>query len=104
MKRAFLVFFALSLSALAQAATRPVVLNWTASTSTSVTKYSIYGCTAVSPATSCTPDITGTPIATVSGLTYTEQTATGNYRGYYVVAVAPACSSTSSITTPCGNA
>lgn len=86
----------------AQAATRPVVLTWTASTSTSVTGYSIFRCTPVSPNTACTPSTTGTPLATVTGTTYTDNPNTGTTEGYSVVAVAPACTSSTPNTTPCG--
>jgi hypothetical protein len=86
----------------AQAATRPVVLTWTASTSTTVTGYAVFRCAPVSPNTSCTPVTTGTPLASVSGTTYTDTPNTIATYGYSVVAVAPACTPTTPNTTPCG--
>lgn len=48
-------------------ATRPVRLNWTASTSSGVTSYNIYRCAVTSPATTCTP--TAPAIASTAGAT-----------------------------------
>lgn len=109
--RLFCVIAIFSLSGglmnLAQAAaqtTRPVVLTWVASTSSSVTGYNIFRCTVVPPAIACTPAVTGTSIGTVTGVTYTDSAVPvqATY-GYSVVAVAPACTGTSSPTVPCGN-
>lgn len=87
----------------AQAATRPVVLTWTASTSNSVTGYAVLRCATISPATACTPNPTSTPLATVSGTTYTDTPNTQTTYGYSVVALAPACTPTTPTTTPCGS-
>lgn len=87
----------------AQAATRPVVLTWTASTSSSVTGYAVLRCATISPATACTPNPTSTPLATVSGTTYTDNPNTQTTYGYSVVALAPACTPTTPTTTPCGS-
>jgi len=95
---------ALAISALAQAASRNVVLSWSASPSTSVTGYSIYICTVASGGTSCTPNLTSTPLCTVAGLTCTVLEPTQAAYGFSIVANGPACSMTSSLTVPCGNA
>jgi hypothetical protein len=95
-------FAAFSVFSMAQAATRTVVLSWTASTSTSVTGYSVYSCTVPAGGTSCTPSITGTGTS-VTGTTYTVQEATGQAYGFSVIAVAPPCSNVTPTSTPCGN-
>lgn len=100
--RLFLLVASLCSCALAQGTTRPVVLTWTASTSTTVTGYSVFVCTVPTGGTSCTPDVTGTPLATVSGLTYTTQQPTLVAYGFSVVAVSPACTPTTPPTSPCG--
>lgn len=87
----------------AQAATRPAILTWTASTSTGVTGYGVFRCAVVSPATTCVPNTAGTPLATVSGLTYTDNPVIGTAYGYSVVAEAASCSSTTGLTAVCGN-
>ncbi len=92
---------ACAIPSLAQAATRPVVLTWVASTSSGITGYSIYRCTV--SGTTCTPNLNGTPLATVTGLTYTDSATTQTTYGYSVVANAPACTPTSPPTTACGN-
>jgi len=100
--RSLLLLFA-GATAFAQAATRPVVITWTASTSTSVTGYSVFTCTVASGGTSCTPSLTGTPAASVSGTTATLTETTGLAYGVSVVAVAPPCGPTTPPTTACGN-
>ncbi|MGD0760232.1 MAG: hypothetical protein ABR921_15140 [Candidatus Sulfotelmatobacter sp.] len=59
----------LTLPAMAAAQSRTVTLTWVASTSSAVTAYNVYSCTVVSPATSCTPVVSGTPLATVTAPT-----------------------------------
>lgn len=103
MKRIFSLILAFSCLSFAQAATRPVVLTWTASTSSSVTGYAVYSCTVPSGATSCTPTMTGTPNV-VTGTTFTIQETVNAAYGFSIVAQAPACSSTTPMGTPCGNA
>jgi hypothetical protein len=87
----------------AAAQSRNVVLSWTASTSSGVTGYEVFGCTVASGGTSCTPSTTGTPLATVTGATYTISEPTGAAYGYSIVTVTPACTPTTPLTTPCGN-
>lgn len=96
------IFLLMSVSLSAQAATRSVILTWTASTSTTVTGYSVYRCTVVSPATTCTPNVSGTAIGTSTGTSYTDSAATGSAYGYSVVANAPACTGSTPVTSPCG--
>lgn len=102
---ALTLFFALAFAPLyAQSASRPVVLSWTPSTSSGVTGYAIYRCIVASGGTSCAPSTTGTPLATASGTTYTDTTtSTGSAYGYTIIAQAPACTSSTPLTTPCGN-
>lgn len=97
-----LALLLLTLSAAAQTPTRSVVLSWTASTSTSVTGYSVYSCTVAAPASSCTPSLTGTPVTT-SGTTLTLSEPVNAAYGYSVVANAPACTSSTPVGTACGN-
>lgn len=98
-----LFFIALVVSAHAQAATRPVILTWTASPSTSVVGYNLFRCAVASGGSTCTPSATSTPLNTtpVSALTYTDSPAVQTSYGYGVVAVGPACSGTSPVNTPC---
>ena len=106
MKRLALLLL-LSVGSMAQAATRPVVLTWTASPSASVTGYNLYRCTVPSGASTCTPVASGTPLngsTPVSGVTYTDNPATSASYGYGIVAVAPPCSAASLPTVACGNA
>lgn len=92
-----------AVSAQAQAATRPVVLNFTASTSSSVTGYAVFRCTVVSPATTCTADVTGTPIGSVTQTPFVDNPTVLAAYGYSLVAVSPKCTPTTPVTTPCGN-
>ena len=85
------------------AQTRTVNITWTASTS-SVSNYVIYSCTVPSGNTSCTPNVTGTPIGTVTTTSFTTSETTGVAYGFSVVAEAQPCTSTSSLTVPCGSA
>jgi hypothetical protein len=89
----------------AQAATRPVVLTWQAPATSGYTGYNVYGCTVVSPATSCTPSVTGTPLnaAPLTTATYTYTAATQAAYGFSVVALYPPCSGSSGLTTACGS-
>ncbi len=103
MKR-LVMFFVLAAAAIAQSATRPVTLPFTASPSTSVTSYKIFACTVAPPATTCTPDTTGTPVATpTTAGTIAVMMAIGSSYVFSLVAVAPPCTSTTPLTTPCGN-
>jgi hypothetical protein len=99
-KLVLLLLIAVPLAAGAQS--RPVVLSWTASTSSTVTGYSVYSCAVASGGTSCTPSVAGTPLATVTGTTYTTSEATGSAYGFSVTAVAPACTPTTPLASPCG--
>lgn len=101
----YLLLFALAclpLFASAQTATRPIVLTWVDSTSTTVTGYSIYVCVA-SATTPCTPSTTGVPAltATATATSAVYMGTIGNFYSIVIVANAPACGS--SITTACGN-
>src|ERR1039458_4325714 len=72
MKRlAILMFLVVATLTQAQSSTRPVVLSWTASTASTVTGYSIFSCAVATGGTSCTPSVTGIPLTTVTGVTYT---------------------------------
>lgn len=106
-KLLFLVAFALCLCSLpataAAQAQRQVVLTWTASTSTSVTGYNVFRCSVPSGGTTCTPVLTGTPLGSASGTTFTDTVAVQTTYGYSVVATAPPCSLTTPNTTPCGS-
>jgi hypothetical protein len=94
---------ALGISASAQAATRPATISWTCTGCTGVQSFSIYQCTAVAPATSCVPPVTGTPLAVVtSGDQYTTTETVGTIVGITIVATYPPCSPTSALTSPCG--
>jgi hypothetical protein len=94
MKQIFTVLFtALMLSAQTM---RPVVLTWTASTSTGITGYNVSRGTSPSgPFTLLTP----TPITV---LTYTDSGTVGQTYTYQVVTVAPACTPTTPVTQACG--
>lgn len=96
-----LLIVVVSVSAMAQS--RPVAITWTASTSSSVSGYNVYGCT-VTTGNSCTPNITGTPLnsSLVSGTSFVIQEPISTAYGFSVVAVSPACTPTTPITTPCG--
>lgn len=83
-------------------ASRPVSVTWTASTSSSVTGYSVFRCTVPAGQTSCTPSVTGAPLKTVTGTSFSDSAPIGAAYGYSVVANAPACSPTSSLSVPCG--
>jgi len=104
MKRLLLLAF-ISLGtvvAQAQAATRTVNLTWQAPSSGGVLNYTVYDCTVASGGTSCSPNTLGTPLATVTTLTYSTQMATGSAYGWAVVANYPPCTASSPLTTPCG--
>jgi len=104
MKRlAILIFLVVTTLMQAQSGTRPVVLSWTASTASTVTGYSIFSCTVATGGTSCTPSVTATPLTTVTGVTYTATEPAGSAYGFSVVAVSPACTPTTPLTSPCGN-
>lgn len=78
-------------------ATRTVLLSWTASVSVGVTGYNVYRCT--SPCAT-TP---GPQLTTVTGTVASDLTpAVGQTYIYSVTAVAPACTPTTPLTTPCG--
>lgn len=105
MKKMFLpilLVFLLGTISQAQAATRPVNMTWTAPVSGGVLNYTIYKCIVVAPATSCTPSTTGTPIGTVTTTSFSDTETVSAAYGYTVVANYPACTLTSSLTTPCG--
>lgn len=93
-----------TLPALAQAATRPIVLTWTASQSSSVTGYSLYYCSN-STGTACIPVTTGTPAQTFTATATSAvfQGTIGSFYTFVLIANAPACTGTSAIGTPCGN-
>jgi hypothetical protein len=102
MKHAALVMV-LAVVAAAQAATRPVILTWTPGTGQTGTL--IYSCVAVSPAVTCTPNTSGTPLATLgaAATTYTDPAETvGTYVGYTVLGTAAACTSSTPVGTACG--
>jgi hypothetical protein len=58
---------AIAAGAQTQPATRPVRLNWTASSSSGVTSYNVYRCAVTPPATMCIP--TAPAIASTAGAT-----------------------------------
>lgn len=97
-----LLLFALASVASAQAATRPVNMTWTAPTGGGVTNYTIFKCNVPTGGLSCTPILTGTPIGTVTATSFSTTETVGAAYGYAVVANYPACTLTSSLTTPCG--
>lgn len=100
MKTLFVGILLLALCSLAAAqGSRNVDLSWTASTSTGVTGYNVYRCSAP-----CTPTI-GTPLnsALIATTSYVDTTAViGQTYTYAVAAVAPACTPNTPTTTPCG--
>jgi hypothetical protein len=102
--RLFPICCLMTVAAMAQAATRPVVITWAPSPSTSVTGYSIYVCSATATMP-CTPSTTGTPAltATASSTSAVYQANIGSYYSISVMANGPACTGTSPIATPCGN-
>lgn len=95
-----LIFFAAT-SLFAQAATRPATLAWTPPSGTPL-NYTVFNCPVPSGGTSCSPNTSGTPLATVTSPTYTTTLAVGSAYGWTVVANYPACSATSPLTSPCG--
>lgn len=104
MKHLFLAILALSIATFAQTTSRPVTLSFSASPSSDVTSYKIFSCQVVSPATTCTPDATGIPVATpTSAGTISVMMTIGSSYVFSLVAVAPACTITTPLTTPCGN-
>lgn len=94
MKKLFL--FLLPLVALAQGATRTVVLTWTGGgPQYAVTRITLPAITGVTPTI-----LTPTPIST---LTLTDTTAVvGQTYTYQVFSVAPPCTPTSAVTSTCG--
>jgi len=103
------VVFMVSIALLAQAATtRPVNVTWGASSSTTVTGYNVLRCAVPTGAATCTPSgtaLNGSTLIPATTLAYTDPAVpTGSSYVYGVVAVAPACSGTSSPTVPCGDA
>lgn len=101
------VLMTLAGSMAAQAATRPVIVTWGPSSATSVTGYNLFRCTVATGQTTCVPSITGTPLngtTLISGVSYTDNPTVQASYNYAIVAVAPACTATSSVTVPCGNA
>ena len=98
----FAVLLFLALPLMAQSS-RPVVLTWNASPSSGITGYSVYACTVPTSGTSCTPSLTGTPLATVTGLTYTTTEPIQIAYGFSVIVNGPACTSSTPLTQPCGN-
>ena len=89
-------------------ATRTVTLTWVASTSSSVTGYSILSsasptgpfsqiaCTGTVPGSTC---VSGSTSSTV---TYNDTQTVGNTVSYQVIAVGPACTPTTPVGTACG--
>ena len=95
--RFILLFLAVG-SALAAQTTRPVDLSWTASTSASVTGYNVQRAT--SPSGPFTV-LNSAPITTTS---FVDSTATvGSTYSYQVIAISPACASSTPVGTACGN-
>ena len=85
-------------TAFAQAATRTAVLTWSQSSSTGVTGYNVYrGTTSGGPYTKITT--TPVPFGTNS---FTDTVPTKVIYFYVFTAVTPACTSTTPITTTCG--
>jgi len=104
MKRLLLLAF-ISLGtvvAQAQAATRPVNLSWQAPTGGTPLNYTVFNCTVPSGGTSCSPNTSGSPLATVTVPSYATTEAVGSAYGWTVVANYPACSATSPLISPCG--
>ena len=105
MKKIIVISLLLCVAALAfaQATSRNVTLTWTAP-STAPTGYNVYACTVASGGTSCIPNVAGTPInaSLLTATTLTVQESVGAAYGFSVVAVYPACTSSSSLTAPCG--
>jgi len=104
-----ILIFAFSMLSYAQAATtRPVNVTWGASSSTTVTGYNVLRCAVPTGAATCTPSgtaLNGSTLIPATTLAYTDPAVpTGSSYVYGVVAVAPACSGTSSPTAPCGDA
>lgn len=101
---AFLCFFT---SLVGAQTTRPVVITWPASTSASVTGYTIATATsAAGPFTQigCTGTVSGSTCvsgSTSNTLNYQDAEAVGATVVYQITAVGPACTSG---TTPCGKA
>lgn len=97
----------LSFVGLMAAQSRPVVITWVASTSTSVTGYTISTATsAAGPFTqiACTGTVAGSTCVsgtTASTATYQDTQTVGATVVYQISAIGPACTSG---TTPCGKA
>ncbi len=93
-----LILFALSLILQSQSVTRNVICSWTASTSAGVTGYNVYRAPQTTP-----PVYAMLNTAPVTGTTFTDPTAViGSTYLYTVTALTPACTSTTPVTTPCG--
>lgn len=97
-----LIILVLCVATLAQATTRSVNLSWAAPVGGGVTNYTIYSCTVPIGGTSCTPNVNGTPLGTVTTTSFSTTEPVGFGYGFTVVANYPVCSNTSSFTTPCG--
>lgn len=95
--------FCLSIPAFAQAASRPVNVTWTVSTSPGVVNYTVFTCVVPSAGTSCTPPITGTPVATVTTGSVVLTETTGQAYGISVVTNAAPCTLSTPLTTACGS-
>lgn len=97
MKKLLLILI-LGTSALAAQTTRNVDLSWSASASTSVTGYNVQRATSTSGPFTV---LNTAPIATTS---YVDSTATvGSTYSYQVIAISPACTSSTPVGTACGN-
>lgn len=99
-----------SISALAQTPSRTVTISWTPSVSSSVTGTSIQMSTtaATGPYTqiACVGTVSGSTCvsgSTASTSTYNDTEAVGSTVWYQLIAVAPACTSSTPVGTPCGN-
>ena len=102
--RLLLGIFILCTSSVLMAAqtSRTANMTWQAPASGGVTNYTVFMCTVPSGATSCTPNVSGTPTATVTTPSYSTTLVTGAAYGVTVVANYPACTLTTPLTTPCG--
>jgi hypothetical protein len=101
-KPLLMVFVLLTSVVSAAAQTRPANVTWQPPTVGGVLNYTLYECTVPTGATSCVPNVSGTPIATVTTTSYSATLTTGVAYGITVVANYSACTLTSSLTVPCG--
>ena len=92
------ILLLVSLSIMAQSVTRNVTCSWTASGSAGVTGYNVYRAPQGTPLV-----YTILNTAPVVATTFTDTTAViGNTYLYTVTALTPACTSSTAVTTPCG--